>query len=121
MRAMSETPLGEQRLPAPYPPGWTVPAPPSGRQRPGTVLAAAVVTWAASAITLLGTASLLVSLVGAGEPILDSFDGSRPFVVSIAAGIALWSVVACLLAWWALAGRNWARILLAVSAGATVV
>ena len=59
--------------------------------------------------------------MGAGEPILDSFDGSRPVVIAVAAGIAVWSVAACLLAWWALKGRNWARILLAISAGATVV
>ena len=117
---MSESPLGEQLAPAPYPPGWTVPDDSSGPRRPGTLLAAAIVTWAASGITLLGTVSLLVFLVGAGEPILDSFDGSRPVVVAVAAGIAVWSVAACLLAWWALTGRNWARILLAVSAGATV-
>ncbi len=119
MPPMSETPLGEQL--APLPPGWTLPDVKSGSRRPGTVLAAAVVTWAASAITLLGTASLVMFLMGAGEPILDSFDGSRPVVVAVAAGIAVWSVAACLLAWWALKGRNWARILLAVSAGATVV
>jgi hypothetical protein len=118
---MSETPLGEQLSPAPYPPGWTVPDELSGPRRPGTLLAAAIVTWSASAVTLLGTASLLVFLMGAGEPILDSFDGSRPVVLVVAAGIAVWSVAACLLAWWTLAGRNWARILLAVSAGATVV
>jgi hypothetical protein len=121
MRAMSETPLGGQLTPAPYPPGWTVPPESSGPRRPGTVLAAAIVTWTASAVTLLGTASLFTFLMSAGEPILDSFDGSRPLLVAVAAGIAVWSVAACLLAWWALTGRNWARILLALSAGATVV
>jgi hypothetical protein len=122
MPLMSETPLGERVAPAPYPPGWWVPDPVgAGARRPGTVLAAALVTWVSSAITLLGTASLLVFLLWLGEPILDSFDGSRPVVVWSAAGVVAWSVLACLLAHWALAGRNWARIGLAVSAAATVV
>ena len=85
------------------------------------MLAAAIVTWVCSAITLLGTASLLVFLMGAGEPILDSFDGSRPVVIAITVVIAVWSVAACLLACWALTGRSWARVLLTISAGATVV
>ncbi len=123
MPAMSETPLGEPVAPAPYPPGWWVPDATDGIgvRRPGTILAAAIVTWVSSAITVLATASFAVFLVSAGEPILDSLDGSRAWVYSLSAGIVVWSVAACLLARWAMAGRNWARIALAASAAGTIV
>ena len=85
------------------------------------MLAAAIVTWFRVGDHAPRHRLVLVFLMGAGEPILDSFDGSRPVVIAVAAGIAVWSVAACLLAWWALIGRRWARILLAISARATVV
>jgi hypothetical protein len=122
MPVMSETPLGEPLAPAPYPPGWWVPdLAEAGVRRPGTVFAAAIVTWASSAIMLLGTASMLVFLLWLGEPILDSFDWSRGWVITLLAVAAVWSVAACLLARWALAGHNWARLLLAASSAVTVV
>src|SRR3954451_7144601 len=120
MPGMSETPLGPPV--APYPPGWRIPDP-AGEvvRRPGTLVAAAIVTWVASGITVIGTFSLVVFLVSLGEPILDSFDGARVFLAVAGAGVVAWSIAACLLAPWALASRNWARVLLAVSAGGTVV
>ena len=123
MPAMSETPLGEPVAPAPYPPGWWVPdaTEATGARRPGTLFAAAVVTWVSSAITVLGTVSLLVFVLSLGEPILDSFDVPRGWVLMWGAGLVAWSVAACLLAHWALEGRNWARLLLATSAAATIL
>jgi len=119
MPVMSEIPLGEGL--APYPPGWRVPDATDGPRRPGTLLAAAIITWAASAIMLGGTVSLLVFLLWLGRPFLDSLDGSHGFVVAVTVGVAVWSILACLLARWALAGNRWARLLLAVSSAATVV
>ncbi len=55
------------------------------------------------------------------SPILDSFDVSSGFVIAITAVISVWAIAACLLARWAMAGRNWARVWLTISAGATAL
>ena len=123
MPAMSENSLGEPIAPVLYPPGWVVPDADEtvGPKRPGTVVAAAIITWVCSAIVVIGTVSVLVFLVWLGEPILDSFDVSSGFVIAITAVISVWAIAACLLARWAMAGRNWARVWLTISAGATAL
>jgi hypothetical protein len=85
------------------------------------VLAAAIVTWSAAGLTLVGAASALVFVLWLGAPIFDAFHGSRTAALVLIAVAVVWSLAACLLAWWALAGRNWARMLLAGSSALTVV
>src|SRR5690242_5528155 len=110
MPLMSGTPLGEQLPPATaWPPGWRFAEETSEPRRPGTVLAAAIVTWSAAGLTLVGSASALVFVLWLGAPIFDAFDGSRTAALVLIAVTVVWSLAACLLAWWALAGRNWAR------------
>jgi len=114
---------GSQSRPRPTRPVGGSPRRPS-RQAPGDrapSFAAAVVTWVSSAITVLGIVSLMVFVLWLGGPILDSFAVWGGWVLVWGAGLAVWSVAACLLAHWALEGRNSARLLLATSAGATIL
>ena len=121
MPVVSESPASLPAASTAYPPGWSAPAERHGPQRPGTVLAAVTVTWVSASIVLLATVSLVVFALWLGGPLLDSLEGSRRVVYLAAAGSGAWSVAAGALAWFALAGRNWARWLLVVSSAATVV
>jgi hypothetical protein len=121
MPLVSEFPPAVPPAETAYPPGWSAPGEQPERRRPGTVVAAVVVTWSAAGIVLLATASLVVFALWLGGPLLDAFDGSRRLVFLVAGGTTVWSLVACALAWSVLAGKAWARWALVVSAAATTV
>jgi hypothetical protein len=122
MPLMSESPFGEQLAPvSAWPPGWRAPDDLTEPRRPGTVLAAAIVTWSAAGLTLLGAAAALVFVLWLGAPVFEAFDGSRAVALVVIGVSVVWSSAACLLAHRALAGRNWARMALAGSSALTVV
>jgi hypothetical protein len=98
-------------------------------KRPGTVLAAGIVTLVLSGITLLFVGVMLIALVAASADFIDGFTGETDFngqddnlyagllvVLSVA---AFWCVAAIVLAVLAMRRMNWARITLVVSSGVT--
>jgi len=110
------------------PPGYGLRDP---HRRPGTVLAAGIVTLVLSGITLLLAGMMLFGVVVAsaefidgftGEAGLDSADEDSLFVVIVVvlAVMVIWCSAAIVLAILTLRRVNWARITLVVSASVTV-
>ena len=111
----------------PYP---AVPGMPGGRdRRPGTVTAACVTTLVFAGLTLVLFGITLLGMLAAREEFTDLVEQDPSFaragidvdeaygvVVGIVGFLALWCVVACVLAVMALRRSNGARIALALSA-----
>ena len=92
-------------------------------KRPGTVVAAAVLTWLAVVLTTYGTLMLLY-LILQFDPILDLLylaEIVRWYARWAAIAVVAWCLVAAGLATQVMRGRNWARIALAGSAALVVV
>ena len=112
-------------------PGYRLPAHrPDVVRRPGALLAACILTWVFSALTVVGMTVMALVVAAEGEQIFAEVKKQEPdlvtssgiteqqFVASflvIAAGLVLWGMVALVLAGLAFAGHGWARIALAVS------
>lgn len=112
-------------------PGHRLPAHrPDVVRRPGALLAACILTWVVSAMTVALMTLMALVVAAEGDQIFAEVSKQEPdliassglteqqFVASflvIAAGLVLWSMVALVLAVLAFTGRNWARIALAVS------
>lgn len=112
-------------------PGYRVPAHrPDVVRRPGALLAACILTWVLSAMTVVGMTLMALVVAAQGEQIFAEVKKQEPdmvassgiteqqFVASflaVSAGLVLWGMVALVLAGLAFAGQNWARIALAVS------
>lgn len=112
-------------------PGYRVPAHrPDVVRRPGALLAACILTWVLSAMTVVGMTLMALVVAAQGEQIFaevkkqeadmvaSSGITEEQFVASflaVSAGLVLWGMVALVLAGLAFAGQNWARIALAVS------
>jgi hypothetical protein len=99
-----------------------------------TVTVAAWLTWALSAIALLGFVVIAFVLIAArdefmrqlrADPNFEQLDAPTDQIVAalwLLGAIALiWGVVAMVLAWFAYRRANWARITLVVSAGMTAL
>jgi hypothetical protein len=99
-----------------------------------TVKVACVLTWIFSGLVALLYAAMMVALVVAQDEILEYFTETpewqragieRDMLVPLLwVGCLMflgWALGACVLAWFAWRRHNWARWLLAFSAGATVV
>ncbi len=124
-------------LPAAVPPpgygpaGQPMPSSGARRARPGTVLAAALITWISAGLTLAGSVSALLAVAVARSTVIDQIESTPQFKdqVSISAAdlvtgligffaiVAFWSLAAVILAIFVFRGANWARVLLAISAG----
>ncbi|WP_134740253.1 hypothetical protein [Nocardioides sp. 503] len=114
--------------PGAYNPAYA-PVPPDAGRRPGTVTAAAVLTWVGSAIALLSLAFLLVAVMAGMDEYYEGFEDSASgwtrdeistFTI-IFAGIGIvWSLVAIVLAFFVVRGANWARIVLTISAAVAI-
>ena len=114
------------------PPAWpAAPGPEEADRRPGTVVAACVITWVFSALALAGCAVLaarlgsdaagLVRYVQRNVPSASAQGQLDPAVIKSALWVSfffysLWAVAACVLAVLAWRRHQWARILLVVSA-----
>ncbi|MCD4524183.1 hypothetical protein [Nocardioides sp. cx-173] len=130
----SPNPYGEAPPPQPYgqpygqpQPGAYQPAHPG--RRPGTVTAAAVVTWVGSAIALICLLFLLVAVQAGTDEFYDGFQDSasgwsrdevKTFTTVFAVIGIVWSIAAIVLAFCVMRRRNWARILLTVSAALAI-
>lgn len=117
--------------PAAPAPGYRLPAHrPDVVRRPGALLAACILTWVFSALTVVGMSLMALVVAAEGEQIFAEVRKQEPDLVSssgiteqqfvasflvIAAGLVLWGMVALVLAVLAFAGHGWARIALAVS------
>jgi len=114
-----------------------VPAPsaaayPRTAQRPRAVLSACVLTWIATALTLLGLGASAVVLAVRSDVMLDEAHRQNPDLAAqgvtdqmlivatyvLIGGIGLWCVGAAVLAFLVLRRMAWARIVLLVSAAA---
>ncbi len=120
-----------------WPPPSEPPVQPAGRapgKRPGTVLTAVVLTWAFAGITFLGFLALILMLAGAQDQLLEELRADQSIqelnlstqdLVSIlwvmSAVILVWCLSAMVLAFLVFRGIGWARIVLAVSAGAAAL
>lgn len=117
---------------APYGQQYGAPAQRDPDARPGTVLAAVVITLIFSVLSALGLAAGLLGLLVARDTILDqlrndatlsAYDGDQ--IVTIAAialaVILFWCLAAIVLSVLVLRGSNLARILLVVSSGFTAL
>ncbi|WP_193608565.1 hypothetical protein [Nocardioides lijunqiniae] len=104
-------------------------APQDGGRRPGTVTAAAVLTWVGSTIALLSLGFLLVAVLAGVDEYYEGFEESASgwtrdqistFTV-IFAGIGIvWALVAIVLAFFVMRGAAWARIVLTISAAVAI-
>lgn len=136
----------EKGSPPPGGPVWAgAPDGPGGsgepRKRPGTVTAAAWITWVSSGLTALMMALLTVMFLTAGDAMFEQMRGEPQFadlqreLDAMGTGpgalvdamwvfglVALvWSIAAFVLAVFAYRGKNWARIALVVSASVVVL
>ncbi len=128
--------------PAGPPPAAPAPGPrlPAHRpvvvRRPGALLAACILAWVLSTLTIVGMTLTAVAVSVQGEELFAEVEKQQPdmvassgiteqqFVASflvIAAGLVLWGIAALVLAGLAFAGQNWARIALAVSGVCAVI
>ena len=132
-----QPPYGQQYGRPPY----GGPGPSDTDARPMTVTVAAWITWVLSGLTLAFFLLVTFALVAAqdqlgpliddalgqvqGDATMSQYDFNRDDVVAamwIMVVIALfWAVAAMVLAWFAYRRANWARILLVVSAGFTLL
>lgn len=117
--------------PAAPAPGSRLPAHrPDVVRRPGALLAACILAWVLSTLTVVGMTLTALAVAVQGEELFAEVEKQQPdmvassgiteqqFVASflvIAAGLVLWGIAALVLAGLAFAGQNWARIALAVS------
>jgi hypothetical protein len=103
-------------------------------ERPGRVLAAAIITWIFSGLSLIAFGVLFIALVVGGDALVDEMiaqsngmltdneaQTAKAAMVVISVIFLIWCAAAIVLAWFTLQGRNWARVTLAVSAAFTVV
>ncbi|HWI42674.1 MAG TPA: hypothetical protein VNS81_03590 [Nocardioides sp.] len=105
------------------------PAPP--RPRPSALVWACVLTWVGSGLALVGLLMMGVAAAGEREELMDQLREQEGQMLDASGltehqvllslyvmlvGLALWAVAAIVLAVLAYAGRDWARITLAVSA-----
>lgn len=117
--------------PSPYgPPPGLVRQP---GERPGRLLAAAVITWVFAGLTLLGAVAMLVMGIVGNDDLFDQVveqsggggtvgrDELRAGIVVVGLVIGFWSLAAIVLAFLVLRRQNWARITLAVSAAVTAL
>jgi hypothetical protein len=129
----SPFPAGPPHTTAP-PPGWPAPSRPTtvtGR-RPDAVVWACVITWASCALVLAGSAASLTLLVSDSAFVWEEVRRQNPELVAgsevdrdavlrttyaVLAVIAVWSLVASVLAGLVLRRSAGARVALAVSAG----
>jgi hypothetical protein len=93
---------------------------------PGTVWAAAIVTWVTAGFSILMTFLMLAFVAFVGSIIGDSFTYDDQvslglIVIGFAVVSLLLSVAACYLAWRTTKGQQWARIALAAWAGVFAV
>ena len=121
LRPVRPAPVRPARL---RPPGFGVRNPDA---RPGTVLAAGIVTLVVSGLSLLGLCFTLVALIVISATIdnearQDTFlsDGTDAISIALVTVLMLWSVAAILLAVFALRRSHGARIALVVSSGLTI-
>lgn len=110
---------------------------PSGDRRPGTVTAAAWITIVLSGLIALGFGLLALAFLVARDEFVDSFDeamrdsgtvdpgisadSAAGLVVAFLGVLALWSLIAVVLAVFVLRRSNAARILLVISASVTAL
>jgi hypothetical protein len=80
-------------------------------ERPGVVLAAAVVTWTIASMTAALTLGLLVLVLFFGGPVLDAFQGQdlRVYVVAAALVVIAFAAAADVLAYLVFRRHRWAR------------
>ena len=93
---------------------------------PGTVQAAAIVTWVCCALTAVLTLFFLLAMAFIGSVVFPQFGSAVGAQLALAViGSAASSVALCALASWfawrVWRGRPWARIALAVSSGLALV
>lgn len=111
------------------PPGYGMPDP---DKRPGTVLAAGIVTLVLSGITLLFAGIMMVALVAASAEFIDGFTGETGLdstddgglftgILVVLSVMVFWCAAAIVLAILAMRRLQWARITLVVSSSATVL
>jgi hypothetical protein len=122
-----QNPYGQPQ-PGAYNPAYAPVAPDSGR-RPGTVTAAAVLTWVGSTIALLSLGLLLIAVLVGVDEYYEGFEESASgwtrdeisaFTVVFAGIGIVWAIVAMVLAFFVVRGANWARIALTVSAAVAI-
>lgn len=127
-------PQGPGYPPAPQqqPYGYAYPPLP-GSGRPGRLTGAAVITWVGSGLMLLMFVLMVIgglALSGAEfeERLRDevgsvgvSIDQIRGWVIGIGVIGTIWCALACVVAGLMLKRQNWARVVLAVSASATIL
>lgn len=123
---------------APQQPAWGSPYsayssfPQGPLKRPGTVTAASVITIVVSALVLAFAGVLTLYLVSAQGSAVDDFrngygetslndDNLVTMMVVLVSVLAVWSIVAILLAVFTLRGSNGARITLVVSSAVTIL
>src|SRR5699024_10981521 len=126
--------------PPPYPSAYPRPQQwspvPSPGMRPGTVRAAAILTWIFAGLTCAVFIVMGVLLAVDAGPFVDavmdrvrssrrSLHAARPDLTAVLWGavvvMVIWAVAACVLAWLAWRGHGWARIVLVVSSAITAV
>lgn len=123
--------------PAAYPyaygqPGSDPPLAPGGSKRPGTVLAAGIITIVFSVLTLAGLAIGLVGLSTSRDALVDELESSPGLedfdvdqlvglITVVIAVLAVWCLAAIVLAVFAMRGSPVARVLLVVSAAASAL
>lgn len=120
--------------PAPQPPeGAATPRPVVPADRPTALVAACVLTWVSAGVvafgSLLGLAAMLVAPDLWSEQMRRdlteqagvTWDQARRAAMVAMVVFGTWSLVAALLAVFALLGREWARLLLVVSASAAAM
>ena len=139
--------FGTPPAPPAYPlPGQPFPGPPPGlsaqqpghravaSRRPAAVVWAAVLTWVFAGLTLLSTLAAVAILAADPGPVLDELHRQQPDIAArglsddlivnatyvMAGAVAIWSLVAIVLAGFAISRAPWARIALLVCAAATV-
>ena len=121
------SPYGQPQ-PGAYHPAYLPVAPDPGR-RPGTVTAAAVLTWVGSVIALLGLGFLLIAVLAGIDEYYEGFEDSASgwtrdeisaFTVVLAVVGIVWSIVAMVLAFFVVRRANWARIVLTISAAVAI-
>jgi hypothetical protein len=110
--------------------------PPSSKapgSRPGTVTAAAIITWISTGLMLILSAIGILAVLAARSDLMSTLNEDPDFrsmdltegqviaAVVVTLGVtAVWSLVSAILAVFVYRGANWARIVLTVSASMVV-
>jgi hypothetical protein len=102
-------------------------------ERPGRLLAAAIITWIFAGLALLGALAMLVGGLAGNDSFYDraideaggagvvTAEEMRAGIVAVGVILGVWSLAAIVLAFLMLRRQNWARITLAVSAAMTAL